>query len=72
MKKLYAISGVSGMTGSELVHQILMKENNADVILGFDNFYLAIDILCLSPPESLCPFSPIIVSIPSGILFIKS
>lgn len=39
MKKLYAISGVSGMTGSELVHQILMKENNADVILGFDNFY---------------------------------
>ena len=33
---------------------------------------LAMDILCLSPPESLCPFSPIMVSMPSGILSINS
>ena len=38
MSKLYAISGVTGMTGNELVRQILVKES-ADHILGFDNFY---------------------------------
>lgn len=38
MKKLYAISGVTGMTGNELVRQILV-EGSKDHILGFDNFY---------------------------------
>lgn len=38
MSKLYAISGVTGMTGNELVRQILTEESK-DHILGFDNFY---------------------------------
>ena len=38
MSKLYAISGVTGMTGNELVRQIL-AEGSRDHILGFDNFY---------------------------------
>ena len=38
MRKLYAISGVTGMTGNELVRQILV-EGSTDHILGFDNFY---------------------------------
>lgn len=38
MGKLYAISGVTGMTGNELVHQILV-DTSTDHILGFDNFY---------------------------------
>lgn len=38
MCKLYAISGVTGMTGNELVRQILVEGSN-DHILGFDNFY---------------------------------
>lgn len=38
MSKLYAISGVTGMTGNELVRQIL-TEGSTDHILGFDNFY---------------------------------
>ena len=38
MSKLYAISGVTGMTGNELVRQILVKDNG-DHILGFDNFF---------------------------------
>ena len=38
MSKLYAISGVTGMTGNELVRQILV-EGSSDHILGFDNFY---------------------------------
>ncbi len=38
MGKLYAISGVTGMTGNELVRQIL-TEDSRDRILGFDNFY---------------------------------
>ena len=38
MKKLYAISGVTGMTGNELVRQILV-DGSEDRILGFDNFY---------------------------------
>ena len=38
MKTLYVISGVTGMTGSELVHQII--DNEADsFIFGFDNFF---------------------------------
>lgn len=39
MSKLYAISGVTGMTGNELVRQILVKDSG-DHILGFDNFLL--------------------------------
>ena len=39
MKKLYAISGVTGMTGNELVRQILADKLCEDHILGFDNFY---------------------------------
>ena len=38
MNKLYAISGVTGMTGNELVRQILV-DGSQDHILGFDNFY---------------------------------
>ena len=38
MRKLYAISGVTGMTGNELVRQILV-DGAEDHILGFDNFY---------------------------------
>ena len=39
VKKLYAISGVTGMTGNELVRQILADKDTKDHILGFDNFY---------------------------------
>ena len=39
MKTLYAISGVTGMTGNELVRQILSDPAKEDVVLGFDNFY---------------------------------
>ena len=39
MSKLYAISGVTGMTGNELVRQILADKDSHDHILGFDNFY---------------------------------
>ena len=38
MKRLYAISGVTGMTGNELVRQILAN-NDDDYVVGFDNFY---------------------------------
>ncbi len=38
MCKLYAISGVTGMTGNELVRQILV-DGSKDHIIGFDNFY---------------------------------
>ena len=38
-KKLFAISGVTGMTGNELVRQILADKKSEDHILGFDNFY---------------------------------
>ena len=38
MSKLYVISGVTGMTGNELVRQILSKDST-DHILGFDNFF---------------------------------
>lgn len=38
MNRLYAISGVTGMTGNELVRQILV-DGSTDHILGFDNFY---------------------------------
>lgn len=36
MKKLYVISGASGMTGSELSHQLTMR---GDTVIGFDNFF---------------------------------
>ncbi len=38
MGVLYAISGVTGMTGNELARQILTKSEN-DMVIGFDNFY---------------------------------
>lgn len=39
MSTLYAISGVTGMTGNELVRQILAGREGSDHILGFDNFF---------------------------------
>lgn len=39
MSRLYAISGVTGMTGNELVRQILADKESKDHIVGFDNFY---------------------------------
>lgn len=38
MKSLYVLSGASGMTGSELVRQILEAEKGSRII-GFDNFF---------------------------------
>lgn len=38
MKTLYILSGASGMTGSELVRQILEAEKDSRII-GFDNFF---------------------------------
>jgi len=38
MKTLYVISGVTGMTGSELVRQILV-DGSEDSVIGFDNFF---------------------------------
>ena len=38
MKSLYVLSGASGMTGSELVRQILKSEKDSRII-GFDNFF---------------------------------
>ncbi len=38
MKSLYVLSGASGMTGSELVRQILESEKDCRII-GFDNFF---------------------------------
>lgn len=38
MKTLYVLSGASGMTGSELVRQILESEEGSRII-GFDNFF---------------------------------
>ena len=38
MKNLYVLSGASGMTGSELVRQILEAEKDSRII-GFDNFF---------------------------------
>ena len=38
MKSLYVLSGASGMTGSELVRQILEMEEKSRII-GFDNFF---------------------------------
>ena len=39
MKVLYVISGVTGMTGNELVRQLLSQEEDEVKIIGFDNFY---------------------------------
>ena len=39
MKILYVISGVTGMTGNELVRQLLNQKDNEVKIIGFDNFY---------------------------------
>ena len=38
MKSLYVLSGASGMTGSELVRQILGVEKDSRIV-GFDNFF---------------------------------
>lgn len=38
MKSLYVLSGATGMTGSELVRQILETEKDS-LIIGFDNFF---------------------------------
>ena len=38
MKKICVISGVTGMTGNELVRQILANSRE-DVVVGFDNYY---------------------------------
>ena len=42
------------------------------IIEDFFKIALAIDIRCFWPPESLTPFSPIVVSKPLGSLFINS
>lgn len=39
MKILYVISGVTGMTGNELVRQLLNQNQDKVKIIGFDNFY---------------------------------
>lgn len=39
MSTLYVISGVTGMTGNELVRQILASPESKDGIIGFDNFF---------------------------------
>lgn len=39
MRILYVISGVAGMTGSELVSQLQKGEPDNHHIIGFDNFY---------------------------------
>ncbi len=39
MKILYVISGVTGMTGNELVRQLLNQNENDVKIIGFDNFF---------------------------------
>ncbi len=38
MNRLYVISGVTGMTGNELVRQILTKDSE-NFVIGFDNFF---------------------------------
>ena len=51
---LDCVSGVTGMTGNELVRQILARGNDNDHILGFDNFYASsIDTVydCIDNPE---------------------
>ena len=51
--RYYVISGATGMTGNELVRQILSR-NNQDIVLGFDNFYASsIDTVgdCLDNPQ---------------------
>jgi len=39
MNVLYVISGVTGMTGNELVRQLLNQDEEEVKIIGFDNFY---------------------------------
>ena len=39
MKTLYVISGVTGMTGNELVRQLLNQSQDEVEIIGFDNYY---------------------------------
>lgn len=53
MKILYVISGVTGMTGNELVRQLLSQDKDKVEIIGFDNFYASsIDTVkdCLDNP----------------------
>ena len=54
MKILYVISGVTGMTGNELVRQLLNQDQNEVEIIGFDNFYASsIDTVkdCIDNPD---------------------
>ena len=37
MRNLYVISGVTGMTGNELVRQII--NGHRGTVIGFDNFF---------------------------------
>ena len=39
MKVLYVISGVTGMTGNELVRQLINQKEDKVEIIGFDNFF---------------------------------
>ena len=39
MKILYVISGVTGMTGNELVRQLLNQDEDEVKVICFDNFY---------------------------------
>ena len=39
MKILYVISGVTGMTGNELVRQLINQDEDQVEIIGFDSFY---------------------------------
>ena len=39
MNVLYVISGVTGMTGNELVRQLLNQDEDEVRIIGFDNFF---------------------------------
>jgi len=39
MKILYVVSGITGMTGNELVRQLLADKVREDHIIGFDNFF---------------------------------
>ena len=38
MKRLYVISGITGMTGNELAHQLLDHPSDENYVIGFDNF----------------------------------
>ena len=59
MKKLYVISGVTGMTGSEL-SKMLVSEGQR--VIGFDNFFASsiktVEEIKDNPLFSFCPALP--------------